>query len=300
MSQAYEDFAKEIYAKIELAAMARRVENEGKPLLIISAGSAPDGFFEISRNTLSDFFKDKAAAAAEAAKEEPAMASAYAHVAAIKAAEHLFDKKNVLVSFQCSPEDVERILKDSNNGKLGDTLGKVFPGDNPAAYAFRYAYEHGFKIIGSDMGKESAIERAKKKDDISESYRDEQRYTTERDAINMMGTVKTGAIVHITSTDHLPVLTGMRYGANPDYHDNVPNPYEEIYGLPLIINSDDRNSPRYKSYMGPESGILQIDAPGRMDQSDKNEIGKRIDDAVKFFNDEEVPGVSPAPPKFRL
>ncbi|MGB4107614.1 MAG: hypothetical protein WBK55_07440 [Alphaproteobacteria bacterium] len=297
MSEQYKEFAKETYTRIELAAADRRVGNDGKPVLIISAGSATDSVLETGRSAFNDLFKKKADAAEEAAKEEPAMASAYAHVAAIKAAEQLFDKKNVLVSFQCSPEDVKKILKDTKDGKLGETLGKVFPGDNPMAHAFRYAHENGYQIVGSDVGKESAIERANKNNDIYKADRDEQRYETERNALNMMGTVKTGAVVHITDMRHLPVLIGMKYGENPDYQDNVLNPYENVYGLPLIINSDDRNSPNYKSYMKPESGLLQIDAPGRMDESDKTDIGKRIDDAARKGVDEPA---TTAPPKFRI
>lgn len=291
MSDIYKKFAIDTYNIIEAAATMRRIENGGKPVLIISAQSPVDQPIEDTKNSIKRFFKKSSAE-----DEEPAMAGAYAHIGAIKAAEQLFGKSNVLVSFQHSPDEIKKILADSKDGKLGKIFDKFFFPDDPAGHAFRYAYENGYRITGSDTGKETAVERAKDKPDASAKL-DETRYETQRNAINMMGTVKTGAVVHITSINHLPVLIGMQYGESPDYQDMPPNPYMDAYGFPLIINSDDHHNPMYKSLAGPDNKILQIEAPGRMDESDKNDIGKRIDAAAA----EDVPEpTTTKPPKLRL
>lgn len=291
MSDVYKKFAKDTYNIIEAAITLRRIENDGKPVLIISAQSPVDQLIEDTKNSIKRHFKESSAA-----DEEPAMAGAYAHIGAIKAAEQLFGKSNVLVSFQHSPDEIKKILADSKDGKLGKTFEKFFSPDDPAGHAFRYAYENGYRITGSDTGKETAIERAKDKSEAVAKL-DETRYETERNAINMMGTVKTGAVVHITSIHHLPLLTGMQYGESPDYQDMPPNPYMDVYGFPLIINSDDHHNPVYKSLAGPDSKILQIEAPGRMDESDKTDIGKRIDEAAKTGIAPQPPSPSPPTPK---
>lgn len=299
MSEAYKKFAEKTLDMITLAASMVRQDNNGKPLLIISAQSPPDTpFFENTKLQLKNLFNDKEAAA----QEEPSMASAYAHVAAIRgAAKLLGDKKNVLVTFDLSPDEVNRIKQDAKNGKLDSALDKAFGKDSAAAYAFRYAYERGFTIAGVDAGKERAVEQAKKNNDPYKGARDETRHEIERHAINTMGTIKK-AVVHITSIDHLPVLMGRKFGENPDYtHTNDPlNPYLDVYGLPLVVNSDDRNSPVFKSLTVPEFGFVQIDAPGRMDESDKTDIGKRIDEAANppSPSSPSPPPSSPAPKKF--
>lgn len=285
MSDVYKKFAKKTYDTVSVAIAFRGLQNDGKPVLVISVQSPPDSPFENPRLQLKNLFNDKKAAA----QEEPALAGAYAHISAIAAVGDIHGKDKVLVAFRLSPDETQATLKDTKNGKLGDTFNKFFNPNDPAGHAFRYAYENGYTIVGTDMHKEAATEKATKKGDPHSADRDETRFERERTALNTLGTRVNGAVVYITSIDHLPVVMGMKFGENPDYKDTPGHSYTEVYGEPLMINSDDRNSPFSKILTLPESGLLQIDAPGRMDESDKTDIGKRIDEAAKT-------GIAPQPP----
>lgn len=267
MSEAYENFAKETYETVYNAARQNLSEAQTKPILMVSGEDHHDPLLE----TITNWWTDDE-------KEAPAHSAAYTHIAAIKAAEDLVGRGNVIISFEQDPKFMQDLLSNMNRGLIPDFA--LDPG--PAQMALLYAYQNGFDIVGTDAGYKIVMERAD--GNAEEAVNDPQRYAMENAAISALAE-NARIVVHIGGAAHIMTLQG--YLPDSDFSDpnNLPapadNPFDGVYGRVLYFNSDDeftRESGATAFYRDPQNAI-QIDAPGQMDKSDHREVGQRIDGA---------------------
>jgi hypothetical protein len=282
MSDAYEKFAKDIYANVYFHAKDRMDHNHGKPVLIVSGES----HFDAPLEKLSNLFKD-------AAKQEPAMAAAYAHIAAIETAIRLAGKENVVISFERDPDVVKKIIADAKKdyGSVENYFGDNLSIDGPMGFAFRYAYNQGLTIIGSDTGDKAALKRHN--GDIIAASKDEGRYKEEIVALKeLAATHKPRFVVHIGGVDHLATLAGYPYDKDP-LKSEANNPFKQTYGQPVMIfaGDRDRSTSAGGEFFKNLNSIIQADAPGKMDDSDLNEI----EDRIESFADKLAPPSTTAP-----
>ena len=281
MSSAYEQFAKDTYETVYNAAQKGLSEAKGEPILIVSGEEHSDNILEKIINFVWTDDED----------ESPAHAAAYTHVAAIKAAEQLVGKYNMVVSVEQDPDLIKDMLSKMDAGMPLD-----FAMDpSPTQIAFMYAYENGYTIVGTDAGYRSAIQRAE--GDALKAIDDPQRYAMENAALSDLAD-RAKVVVHVGGAAHIKTLQG--YLPTDDFSDpdNLPepvdNPFGDVYGRVIFFNSDEdqgRQTGSTSFYRDPKNAI-QIDAPGRMDDSDRENVGQRIEEAATLNILEHRPEIS--------
>jgi hypothetical protein len=277
LSDPYEQFAKDSYTVVMGTMRERLLANGGKALLVVSGESHEDGTAEKWSNA---FTRDS--------KEQPALAAAYTHIAAITAAVRLVGKENVIVSIEQYSKEMAEITRDLRMGlkpkvELND--------EKPMSRALLYASSLGLKIQGTDDGRVGAIRRAE--GDLNKAIDDNSRYVEERRALNDLGRFGPNPpkiVVHIGGAAHIQMLQG--YGPTQDVSQMsesarraVHNPFEAVYGRPVFFNSGDQNSDgdiTHKFISSAQNAIQRV-APGAMDANDIKNIEERIKAADAAF-----------------
>ena len=209
------------------------------------------------------------------------MAAAYGHLAAINAAIRIAGKENVVISFERDPDVVEKIVGDAkkNYGSVEKYFGDNLDVDAPMGYAFRYAYNQGLKIVGSDKGDKAAIER--NDGDLRAASEDKGRYMEEIVALKeLAATHKPHIVVHIGGVNHMATLAGFPFDKDP-YKSDFENPFKKTYGSPVFMFGGDRNSKSPQAeYFKDSRHAIQVDAPGKMDDRDLLDIDLRVEAAA--------------------
>jgi hypothetical protein len=284
LSETYEKYARDSYTVVMGAMRERLLANGGKPLLVVSGESHEDGTAEKWSNA---FTRDS--------KEQPALAAAYTHMAAITAAVRLVGKENVVVSIEQYSREMGEIARDLRMGlkpkvQLND--------EKPMSRAILYANSLGLKIQGTDEGRVGAIRRAE--GDLNKAIDDNSRYVEERQALNDLGRFgprPPKIVVHIGGAAHIQMLHG--YGPtdnvaqmSANVRNAVKNPFEAVYGRPLFFNSSDINSDGdvTHAFTSNARNAIQRVAPGAMDANDIKNIEERIKAADRAF---VLPGDAP-------
>lgn len=236
--------------------------------------------------------------------EEPALAAAYSHIAAIQSAINLVGKENVVVSFEFNEPLLERSLSvvdeiqelrgQGNLGNVNSEAGRIFNAF-PAFHAMEFAKSQGLDIVGSDPG------RGKDFSSDSQVRRDAEVDALGKLVLKVADTPK--IVVHVGGEAHFVTLQGHPYNLDTSVYkdvtqENVISPFEGIYGSQIFINSDQpvieafgRDS---AAYMRNPENAMQLDPPGKMDQNDLIDIGTRIQEAANSLRSEmSVPEIVP-------
>lgn len=136
MSEAYEDFATETYTKVR-ADMAQALEGaNGLPILLVSGEAHGDD------STLDKAIPDFLV--------EPAIAAAYTHLAAIKAAVDLVGAENVVLSLEQDQRNVTELKGYFDNVREDNALEQFKPLQDSQVRALIFAQENNVPIFGSD------------------------------------------------------------------------------------------------------------------------------------------------------
>ena len=245
------------------------------PMLVVSGEMHRD----IPEQGVLDFF-------IPAEYEEPALAAAYSHIAAIQSAIDLVGKENVVVSFEFNDplidkslgvvDDIQELRRQGALGNTDNEAGWMF-NTFPSFHAMEFAKNQGLDIVGSDPG------RGEDFSSDSQARRDDEVVALGKLALKTEDTPK--IVVHVGGEAHFVTLQGHPYDADTsNYKDatqeDVISPFEGIYGSQMFINSDqpvvEIMSGDGVAYMRNPKNAIQLDPPGKMDQSDLIDIGVRI------------------------
>lgn len=287
MSQRYQDHAKEVYRKFyeEMEAGLKQAEASGKPILVVNGEYHRDSDIEAIANL---------ALADEA--QDPALGIAYSHIAAIKAAEELAGKENIVISMELPPQTTEKILAsgllDLNNPPKNE--------DVPAAHALFHILREKYNFEETDTG-------------FGYGTYSPHRYKAENQAIAAIPNEHPDAkiIVHIGGLAHLLTLSGY----DPEYYAGQSEdlstlkkepPFNNQYGSVLMFNNcptvctnigiiHENVRPLSAEFATSAANAIQIRAPGRMDEDDKvlDTIVARIEAAAANYRPAEE--ITPSP-----
>ena len=283
MSEAYADFATQIYSSMQQEIAEAAAHSGDLPILVVSGYEHIDGRLE---KTLNYFTTD--------AEEEPAMASAYTHIAAMQASADLVGSQNVLVSFEFDQDKldsrVDMVLRAINNPSLSleNVLEEAGLEERPVYYAMEYALEQGYEVVASDPWHDSP------------STTDPKRFSGEIDALSSQATRydnRPEIVVHIGGSSHFGTLQGhniedLKSEGGELNRMQAINPFEQIYGQTLFFNNFQpgpgdalfRFANRAAEYARNPENAIQVHAPGQMDEADKDLISERISEASSQLN----------------
>ena len=271
MGDPYKKFAKETYDTVYTAMKDGVAQSGNLPLLFMSGESHIDTKLEKQSN---NFVPES--------DQEPAIAAAYTHVAAIKSAADLVGNDKVAISFEMDQETLDQ-LKDryAHNPDSFQEMCERFP----MLIALKYAIDNGYETVASDPLYQTP------------NATSPERFDAEKDALGKVAlrtNNQPNIIVHIGGSYHIGYLQGhtneelMENGEHLTRQENE-DPFNGIFGHSVFINSAHRNplqlqaapdTQRYLYLQNPENAI-QIDAPGKMDKADITDIAERIEAAAK-------------------
>lgn len=288
MSEAYEIFAAEIYTMARQEIQEAVSSSEGLPVLVVS------GYEHIDRGlerTLNYFTTD--------AEEEPAMASAYTHIAAIQASADLVGGDDIIVSFEFDQDKldarVEMVLGAINDPEtsLEEVLLEAGLEDRPIYYAMEYALEQGYEIIASDPWHDSP------------STTDPKRFSGEIEVLSNQASRledRPEIVVHLGGSSHFGTLQGhdiddLKREGGDMLRSNAISPFLDVYGETLFFNNYQpgpgdrltRFANRPAEYARNPENATQIHAPGQMDELDRTLISERIVEVSDSFREDALP-----------
>lgn len=275
ISDAYKEFAKDSYSTIN-AAMRDGLSKSGDlPMLVVSGEMHRD----LPEQGFLDFF-------IPAKHEEPALAAAYSHIAAIQSAIDVAGKENVVVSFELNDtllekslgvvDQIQELRQQGELGNVNSEAGWMY-NTFPYFHAMEFAKSQGLVIVGSDPGRG--------KDFSSDS---QERRDAEVDALGKLALQTADiprVVVHVGGEAHFITLQGHPYNFDTSVYENkthsdAVSPFEGIYGSQIFINSDqpviDVIGRDIVAYIRNPENAIQLDPPGKMDASDINDISMRI------------------------
>lgn len=287
MSETYENFARDTYATVNQEVISAVEQADGMPVLVFSGEQHSDS---IENNFLTP-----------AAFEEPAMAIAYTHVSAIRAAVDAVGAENVVVSFEFDQQKLDArqglirgtVEDDLAPERMLEAGGRL---DHPIYAALYYAMENDLEIVASDPLHREV------------DPNDPRRYEAEIEALSQYALREENTpkvVVHFGGSAHIANLQGVTpeefsegVETTTQDIDDVP-PFEGIYGASAFFNSY-QQAPLEPGFLIPEivdygmdpRNATQIDPPGYMDEEDRliQTIIDRVDTAAN-----EVAATPPTP-----
>ena len=288
MSEAYQNFAKEVFGQMKDQIGGALNAAQDMPVLVVNGYEHVDGGLE---NAL-DFFTS-------AQNERPALGAAYPMIASIQASADLAGKENVLVSFEFDQKTLQERAAmvqqtiDDPHLSLEDMLEQEGWEGRPIYYAMEFALKNGYEITGSDP-------RWGDVNDVDFPPYDPRRLNAEIDALSAQATRTENPpaiVVHAAGPAHFGTLQGydigsvsMRAGLTKD---ESLNPFEGIYAEAIFFNSFQQgsdenllgNSDRRVTYARNEDNAVQIELPGALDASDIENMTQRIKLASEELKD---------------
>ena len=275
MSDAYEEFAKETYATTRSEIGTAVEGGGGLPVLVVSGNEHIDSGLE---RKLNYFTRD--------ANEEPAMAGAYTHIAAIQASSDLVGAENVVVSFEFDQDKLDRRIEmvqraiNDDSVTLEDVLKEEGLEGRPVYYAMEYALREGHTLVASDPWHDAPSPTDPKRFDGEIEALGKQALRTED---------RPDVVVHIGGSSHFGTLQGhdlravLNNGENMVRVDDL-NPFTGIYGNTVFFNSYQAGAGdgiesgfnQGAIYARKDENAVQIDPPGQMDASDLENIAERV------------------------
>ncbi|MCE7887793.1 MAG: hypothetical protein DYH13_09885 [Alphaproteobacteria bacterium PRO2] len=293
MSEAYEKYAKDVYATV-FKNMKSALHAAGKKsLLVVSGESHGDSFWETW--VTNTYTPDE--------KEKPALAAAYAHISAMTAAEKLVGQKNVIVSIEATPERIQEILKKFDKGLKPEEI--EMDRGTPMTYALYHAYESGFKIVGTDSGSKKARKLAEEEGifpdkKVDEAIASEERLGAERNEIGKLAS-KAKIVVHLGGAAHIPSFYGHKMDEDFTKPDSLQmthhaNPMLKYYGRVIFFNSADKDdSDLTATFFSSTRNAIQFKPPGKMSPRDSVDINEQVLSAAESYNMSPVPSSPTAP-----
>ncbi len=315
MSETYENFARDTYATVDQQVASALTQANGMPVIILSASEHGDGGLENILNVLM-----------HASAEEPAMASAYTHIAAIESAVRAVGAENVIVSFEFDQEKLDArqgLLKPAiENEELSpeQQMSYVELQDHPVYVALYHATESGIETVASDPLHNIDNYKAQRRFDAEIETLEQHALRTENPP---------QIVVHIGGSSHIPMWQGHKIHeitdgnvnkdkdmsadkevggeVNKDKISEEPLPFEGVYGKVVFLNS--YQEPAFEPlthntmiYARDPDNAIQIDPPGKMDKTDMDyeTIIQRVqaaaaDQAVTMPDPETTPDITTDP-----
>lgn len=267
MSETYENFARDTYSTLNNEIVEAVEQADGMPVIIFSATEHSDSDIEKFLNILTP-----------ASQEEPAMASAYTHIAAIESAVRAVGAENVVVSFEFN----DRLLNDRQSyiqpaverDDLSPSRQMEHRGleENPVYVALYHAMDSGLETVASDPLRDA------------HNIVDPRRFEAEIESLESLALRtedKPKIVVHIGGSAHIVTWQGYTMDEDrPAYINETipqkdPQPFEGIYGSTVYFNSFQEPlielvTPTAVEYARDPAYANQIDPPGYMDENDKD------------------------------
>ncbi|MDH5723660.1 MAG: hypothetical protein OEY94_10115 [Alphaproteobacteria bacterium] len=262
MSEAYEKFARDTYNKVYDTINQSLKKVDGLPILVVSASDLLDYQKEVAW----DYFTSDE-------HEEPALAGAYTHIAAIQAAVDLVGKDNVIVHFIGDQEQMN-----SNYKRIDRREREGRDATYPIDETIKFINQKGYKIQVDSEASPNSIS------DI-----DSDRLVNNYGKLANVVPAAPKIVVSIVPSVVLSFLQGytqedMIGNKGAELSRNAEkNPFEGVYKDSVFFNTARYTRVRFaepettwKSYAIKSENAFQVDAPGQMDKTDMNKISERI------------------------